>query len=96
MSFTWLELYTFHFSDLLYFLFIQINFGIVILLQRHEGRLYPIAFHSRIFTETEINYDTADQELLAIVDCFKGWRRFQEGAKHQLYVILDHQNQELI
>ena len=42
-----------------------------ILSQRYEGRLNPIAFHSRKFTEAEINYDTADKELLAIVDCFK-------------------------
>ena len=42
-----------------------------ILSQKHEGRLHPIAFHSRKFTEAEINYDTADKELLAIVDCFK-------------------------
>ena len=45
-----------------------------ILSQRYEGRLYPIAFHTRKFTEAEINYDTADKELLAIVDCFKRWR----------------------
>ena len=42
-----------------------------ILSQKYEGRLYPIAFHSRNFTQAEINYDTADKELLAIVDCFK-------------------------
>ena len=55
-----------------------------ILSQKHEGRLYPIAFHSRKFTKAEINYDTADKELLAIVDCFKRWRRYLEGAKHQV------------
>ena len=66
-----------------------------ILSQKHEGRLYPIAFHSRKFTEAEINYDTADKELLAIVDCFKRWRRYLEGAKHQVQVISDHQNLEL-
>ena len=66
-----------------------------ILSQRHEGRLHPIAFHSRKFTEAEINYDTADQELLAIVDCFKRWRRYLEGARHQVQVISDHQNLEL-
>ena len=45
-----------------------------ILSQKYEGRLHPIAFHSRKFTVAEINYDTADKELLAIVDCFKRWR----------------------
>ena len=66
-----------------------------ILSQRYEGRLHPIAFHSRKFTEAEINYDTADKELLAIVDCFKRWRRYLEGAKHQVQVVSDHQNLEL-
>ena len=42
-----------------------------ILSQKHEGRLHPIAFHSRKFTEVEMNYDTADNELHDIVDCFK-------------------------
>ena len=66
-----------------------------ILSQRYEGRRHPIAFHSRKFTEAEINYDTVDKELLAIVDCFKRWRRYLEGAKHQVQVISDHQNLEL-
>ena len=55
-----------------------------ILSQDHKGRLHPIAFYSGKFTEAEINYDTADNELLAIVDCFKRWRRYLEGAKHQV------------
>ena len=66
-----------------------------ILSQKYEGRLHPIAFHSRKLTEADINYDTADKELLAIVDCFKRWRRYLEGAKHQVQVISDHQNLEL-
>ena len=37
----------------------------------------------------------ADKELLAIVDCFKRWRRYLEEAKHQVQVISDHQNLEL-
>ena len=45
--------------------------------------------------EAEIYYDTADKELLANVDCFKRWRRYLEGAKHQVQVISDHQNLEL-
>ena len=53
-----------------------------ILSQRHDGRLHLIAVYSRKFTEAEINYDTADKELLAIVDCFERWRRYLEGANH--------------
>ena len=44
-----------------------------ILSQKHEGQLHPIVFHSQKFTEAEINYDMADKEPYAIVDCFKRW-----------------------
>ena len=66
-----------------------------ILSQHQEGRLHPMSFHSPKFTEAEINYYTADKELLAIVDYFKRWRRYLEGAKHQVQVISDHQILEL-
>ena len=66
-----------------------------ILSQRHSDALHPVAFHSRKFSPAEINYDTADKELLAIVDCFKRWRRYLEGANHQVMVITDHNNLEL-
>ena len=66
-----------------------------ILSQKNKGRLHPIAFHSRKFTEVEINYDTADKELLAIVDYFKRWRRYLKGATHQVQFNSDHQNLEL-
>jgi len=64
-----------------------------VLSQQHE-LLHPVAFHSRKFTPAEINYDTHDKELLAIVDCFKHWRRYVEGALHQVQVITDHNNLE--
>ena len=44
---------------------------------------------------SESNYDTCDKELLAIVDSFKKWRRYLEGARHQVQVITDHNNLEL-
>ena len=72
------------------------NFALgAILSQKQEGRTHPVAFHSRKFTQAEINYDTADKELLAIVDSFERWSRFLEGANHQVQVITDHQNLEL-
>jgi len=56
------------------------NFAIeAVLSQRDdEGRLHPIAFHSRKFQPTEINYEIHDKELLAIVVAFKHWRRYCE------------------
>jgi len=66
-----------------------------ILSQRDaENRLHPVAFHSRKFTPAEINYEIHDKELLAIVDAFKHWRRYCEGAMYQVEVYSDHQNLE--
>ena len=59
-----------------------------------ENRLRPVAFHSRKFQPAEINYEIHDKELLAVVDAFKHWRRYCEGATHQVQVYSDHQNLE--
>jgi hypothetical protein len=59
-----------------------------------DGRLHPVAFHSRKFTPAESNYEIHDKELLAIVDSFKVWRRYLEGAMHMVQVYSDHQNLE--
>jgi len=65
-----------------------------VLSRREEGRLHPVAFHSRKFQPAEINYEIHDKELLAIVDSFKHWRRYCEGATHQIQLFSDHQNLE--
>jgi len=33
--------------------------------------VYPIAFHSRTFSNVELNYDIHDKELLVIFEAFK-------------------------
>jgi hypothetical protein len=38
-----------------------------------DKKLHPNAFHSRMFSPAEINYEIHDKELLTIVDCFKVW-----------------------
>ena len=53
-----------------------------------------MAFHSRKLQPTEINYEIHKKELLAVVNAFKHWRRYCEGATHQVQVYLDHQNLE--
>jgi len=68
--------------------------GAVLSQRDSEGRLHPVAFHSRKFAPAEINYEIHDKELLAIVDAFKHWRRYCEGATHQVQVFSDHQNLE--
>jgi transposase InsO family protein len=53
---------------------------------------HPIAFWSRKLQPAERNYTTHDQELLAIVDCFKEWRHYLEGSQHTTQVLTDHNN----
>ena len=64
--------------------------GAVLSQRDEENRLHPVAFHSRKFSPAEINYDIHDKELLAIVDAFKHWRRYCEGALNQVQVFSDH------
>jgi hypothetical protein len=68
--------------------------GSVLSQNREDGRLHYVAFHSRKFTTTEINYEIHDKELLAIVDSFQEWRHFLEGVIYPFTVNTDHKNLE--
>src|SRR6202012_6088985 len=56
------------------------------------GGLRPVAFISSKRSPAEQNYDTYDRELLAIVESFKAWRHYLEGAAHTVLVRCDHKN----
>jgi hypothetical protein len=60
----------------------------------NDKKLHLNAFHSRKFSPAEINYEIHDKELLAIVDCFKAWRRYLEGSLHMVQVFTEHKNLE--
>ena len=68
--------------------------GAVLSQRDKENRLHPVVFHSRKFQPAEINYEIHDKDLLTVVDTFKHWRRYCEGATHQVQVYSDHQNLE--
>jgi len=68
--------------------------GAVLSQRDGENRLHPVAFHSTKFQPSEINYKIHNKELLAVVDAFKHWRRYCEGAMHPVQVFSDHQNLE--
>jgi hypothetical protein len=68
--------------------------GAVVSQKQDDGKLHPVAFHSRKFTPAEMNYEVHDKELLAIVDCFMAWRRYLEGTEHTIEVFTDHHNLE--
>ena len=43
--------------------------------------LHLVCFYSRKFTPAELNYPIYDKELLAVVEAFKQWRVYLEGAE---------------
>jgi hypothetical protein len=65
-----------------------------ILSQVEDGRLKPVAYHSRKMDKVEINYKIQDNEMLAIISSFKEWRRYLEGAQYIITVFSDHKNLE--
>ena len=59
-----------------------------------DNEVHPVAFHSRTFSSTELNYDVHDKELLAIFEAFRTWRHYLEGTPTPIDVITDHKNLE--
>ena len=53
---------------------------------------HPVAFFSRKLDNREQRWEIHDQELLAIVECFKHWRHYLEGSEHTIRVQTDHNN----
>jgi hypothetical protein len=66
----------------------------IVLSQVIDGRVHPIADHSRKMDKAEINYEIHDKEMLTIVSMFKKWRRYLVGAAHPISVFTDHKNLE--
>jgi RNase H-like domain found in reverse transcriptase len=66
-----------------------------ILSQVESNReIHPVTYLSRTFSDTELNYDTHDKELMAIYEAFKAWRHHLEGTEVPIDVVTDHKNLE--
>ena len=59
-----------------------------------DNRWHPVAFHSRKFSDAEINYDIHDKEMSAIVATFKEWHHLFIAVKDEITVYTDHRNLE--
>ncbi len=51
-----------------------------------------VTFFSRKMIFAEMNYETHDQKLLIIVECFKHWRHYLKKKYHTMKVFIDHNN----
>jgi RNase H-like domain found in reverse transcriptase/Integrase zinc binding domain len=66
-----------------------------ILSQVESNReIHPVTYLSWTFSDTELNYDTHDKELMAIYEAFKAWWHYLEGTKVPIDVVMDHKNLE--
>ena len=54
--------------------------GAVMSQECEDGRLHPMAFHSRMFKPAEINYDIHDKEMLTIVAALKEWEHMLKSC----------------
>ena len=63
-----------------------------VVIKTDLGQWHPVAFFSRKMISAEIQYETYNGELRAIVEAFNTWRYYLEGCKHEVFVLTDHNN----
>ncbi|KEP45615.1 putative Transposon Tf2-1 polyprotein, partial [Rhizoctonia solani 123E] len=68
--------------------------GAVLSQRQEDGRLHPIGFMSESFKGAELNWDTHDKELHAIIRSLEFWRIYLEGTNEPIIVFTDHRNLE--
>lgn len=56
------------------------------------GVLLPVCYFSQKLTDAEHQWEIHDQELGAIISCFKEWRDWLVGAAEPIVVLSDHAN----
>ena len=57
-----------------------------------NGKRRPVLFYSRKLIPAEMNYSTADKELLAIVQTLKKFQHYLRGTKYPVIIKSDHRN----
>jgi hypothetical protein len=70
------------------------NYALAVILSIIDtnGEVHPVAFLSRTFSTTELNYDIHDKELLAIFEAFKAWWHYLKGVGTPINIITDYKN----
>ena len=66
------------------------DYGIgAVLMQEHEGKLFPICYASKKLSDTELNYSTIEKECLAVVWGIKRFHMYLYGVRFVLQ--MDHE-----
>jgi hypothetical protein len=64
----------------------------LVISQYTNNVLRPVAFHAYKFSKEQLHWDVYNKELFAIIEAFRKWRHFLEGASHPITVYSDHRN----
>jgi hypothetical protein len=59
-----------------------------ILMQKKNGTLRVVAYHSRVMKDAETRYSVTEQECLAVIDAIGRWRHYLHGTRFT--VVTDH------
>ena len=57
-----------------------------------NGDHHPCTYLSKSLTKEQRNYNTGDEELLAIVWVLKEWQHYIQGSGHTTVILSDHNN----
>jgi hypothetical protein len=66
--------------------------GAVLSQTGDDGQLHPVKFYSHSLIAAEMNYDTSDKEILAIVAALRHWYHHLAFTKYPIQIYSDHQN----
>ena len=60
------------------------------LAQAHDGKMQPVAYCSKVFSETQQNWHVSEQEVYAAIYCVEKWSHLLRHRKFTLHT--DHKN----
>ncbi|CAA7265598.1 unnamed protein product [Cyclocybe aegerita] len=66
----------------------------ILSIELTNGEIHLVAFHSRMFNPTKLNYDVHNKELFAIYELFQIWWHYLEGSGTPIDIVTDHKNLE--
>ncbi|BEI97855.1 hypothetical protein CcaverHIS631_0301540 [Cutaneotrichosporon cavernicola] len=66
--------------------------GAVLEQEGPDGKRHPVEYYSRSLAPAELNYDTSDKEMLAIVAALRHWHHYLAFTKHPINIYSDHRN----
>ena len=66
--------------------------GVLSQLTNDLGRWHPVVYLLHKIIPAKTWYKTHDGEHLAIIETFKTWRHYLKNCKHEVFILIDHNN----